>query len=100
MQCVCRAGQTHGLTLNWKKLEILPVKISCEILRPEGLPIKQNMSMTYLGCTLSSDGTAKTELHRSLGAAKAEFEKLKQIWNHFQISIARKILIFRSLYYQ
>ena len=50
----------------------------------------------YLGCILTADGSASSELNRRLGGAREEFEKLRRVWAHAGISRARKLEIFNT----
>jgi hypothetical protein len=94
MALIDEAGAQYGLYLNWKKLEVLPVRCTADLPMPDGTKIKVRQNMKYLGSTLASDGQAVAELTMRLGAAEADFRKLKQIWSHGNISKPRKLQIY------
>ena len=52
--------------------------------------------MTYLGSLLCSDGTAGSELKRRIGAAREVFDKLCRVWDHSNITVARKLQIYSA----
>jgi len=94
MQCVRRAGSVYGLTFNWKKLELVSPTDIPSIYAPTGDEIKPKKQTVYLGCIITADGTAGSELNRRIGGAREEFEKLRRVWAHSGISRGRKLEIF------
>ena len=49
MTCIGEAGSQYGLSFNWSKLELLPVRTSATICTPAGERIEEKTSMVYLG---------------------------------------------------
>ena len=96
MQAVADAGKTYGLSLNFSKVEALPVGCDCSLLAPDGSQIKAKDQIIYLGNVLCADGSAASEVSRRLGAARGEFDKLNRVWKHASITTARKIEIFNA----
>ena len=70
MHCVRRAGSVRGLSFNWKKLELVSSTENASISAPTGDAIKPKGQIVYLGCAITADGTAGSELNRRLGAAR------------------------------
>jgi hypothetical protein len=96
MHCIGRAGSKYGLSFNWRKLEILPVRCDAKIAKPDGSYIIEKDRLVYLGSLLSSDGLAGPELNRRLGAAKAEFHTLSKVWSHAKLDTTKKLQIFEA----
>ena len=96
MTCIRRAGTTYGLTFNWSKLEVLPVRCQALINKPDGSQVVQKDRMVYLGATLSNDGQISSELSRRLGAAQAEFGTLSKVWAHSTLALKKKLQIFQA----
>jgi hypothetical protein len=94
MNCIGRAGSHYGLSFNWRKLEVLPVRCEAKICKPDGAYVPEKSSLVYLGSLLSSDGLAGSELNRRLGAASSEFKTLSRIWSHAKLSVEKKLRIF------
>jgi hypothetical protein len=90
------AGSNYGLSFNWSKLEVMPVRCDARIQKPDGASVKSVQQLVYLGSLLCSDGRIGSELGRRIGAAQGEFNKLSKIWSHTVISKARKLKIFEA----
>ena len=90
------AGANYGLSFNWKKLEVLPVRCDADIHKPDGSSVQQKDSITHLGAVLSADGRVHTELARRIGAAEAEYKLLSRVWSHSTLNRDRKIQLFNS----
>ncbi|KAI8497134.1 hypothetical protein Bbelb_250830 [Branchiostoma belcheri] len=54
-------------------------------------------SFTYLGGTLTKDGTSKVEVHRRIALATAAMARLTRIWKSKNISFAVKYKLYKSL---
>ena len=93
MTCVGEMGQEYGLSFNWSKLEVLPVRTNAHILKPDGEPVKTKTSMMYLGAMLSNDGRVGSELGRRIGNAEGDFRVLRKVWNHSTLTMRRKLHI-------
>ena len=50
----------------------------------------------YLGRTIYSSGRVANELTRKLGAAWADFQKLRKSWNHSSLSKTRKLEVYQA----
>ena len=50
------ARHNYGLTLNWHKLELLPVRCEADIVLPDGTTVDTKESIVYLGSLLSRSG--------------------------------------------
>ena len=96
MEAVADAGAVYGLSLNWSKVEALPVGCDCRILAPDGSAVSTKQQMVYLGSVLSADGKSGSEISRRLGAARSEFDKLLRVWKHSKIPALRKVAIFEA----
>jgi hypothetical protein len=96
MTCVGKAGRNYGLSFNWSKLEVMPVRCAHQFYSPTGEKIKQKDHMRYLGSLLSNDGRIGTELNARLGAARSDFETLCKVWSHTSISKDRKLQLFNA----
>ena len=96
MHQVGQAGREYGLSFNWKKIEMLPVRMQARIDRPDGQPIACKESMVYLGSSLSADGRIGSELGRRLGMAQSDFRTLQRVWAHSSVNRNRKLLLFNA----
>ena len=66
MNCIGKAGQAYGLSFNWSKLEMLPVKVTGDIYTPEGAKVAVTHAIIYLGSALSVDCQVGPGLSRRL----------------------------------
>ena len=96
LNLVVAVGNTYGLELNSGKTILLQIRTNAGIVGPDGEPIKCKDSAVYLGGLLSVDGKPSAELTRRLGEAKAIFQKLCLVWNHANLSKARKHRILEA----
>ena len=96
MTTIGRVGAEYGLSFNWSKLEVLPVRATTAIYKPDGTAVQNKDSMLYLGSSLSADGRAGSELNRRLGMARADFSTLARVWKHASISRRRKLQILNA----
>ena len=94
MTCIGRAGGSYGLSVNWNKLEAMPVRTIAQLKKPDGNDIVTKEAILYLGSLLSADGRNGSEINRRIGMAKADFETLMRVWRHTSISRKRKLRIF------
>lgn len=97
MDCICRRGHTYGLSFNASKLESLFMNCDGELFNERGDSIPHKDNLKYLGALLCADGRSASEISRRIGAAKSEFELLKQCWQHAPLSTARKMKLYSSL---
>ena len=96
MQCVGEIGSEYGLSLNWKKIEMLDVGHGGTIRKADSTVLHGKDSTVYLGSTLSADGRIATELGRRIGLAEQVFKELTKVWSHANISRARKFECFQA----
>ena len=91
MWMVINVGKQYGLQLNWKKVELMSVRSSCEVHDALGNLLNSKDQFAYLGAQINSDGRIDSELGRRLGLASADFKLLKRIWIYSNLNIDRKI---------
>ena len=91
MDCVMSTGKEYGLTLNWSKVEVLPVRTHACLFDTDGDTIQTKSSIIYLGSLLAADGRIASELGRRLGMAKKEFQVVQMIWSHSTLTRSAKI---------
>ena len=94
LESIAQAGQEYGLTFNWKKLEVLPVRIEAKIVTPTHEQVTNKESMVYLGSLLPADGRIASEIRRRLGAAQADLNVLSRVWRHSTLNRKKKLRIF------
>ena len=97
MDCIRQCGRCYGLSLNASKLESLFFNCDGELFSERGERIPHKEGLKYLGALLSADGRCTSEISRRLGAAKAEFDLLKQCWQHARVSTRTKLQLYNSL---
>jgi len=97
LDSIAAAGKNYGMELHWKKFQFIQVNGTITLNAPDGTVIQQSDLMTYLGTTLYADGGVKSELNRKLGAAWAEFCKLKRLWNRAALPKSRRIQIYNAV---
>ncbi len=84
------------MQLNWKKVEMLPVRCNDQLFNPDGLPISAADSFIYLGAMISNDAGMESELSRRIGMAVTDFKALKKIWSHSDVTLHRKYQLYMS----
>ena len=89
-------GPWHGLRLNWKKCEVLPIGCEASIAAPDGSYLTCKSSISYLGSYLDATGAGGPEICRRLGEAKGQFDKLARVWRHSTLHPQQKIRIFQA----
>jgi len=97
MDCIRECGRTYGLSLNAGKLESLFFNCDGELFNETGERIPHKQNLKYLGAILNADGRCTSEVARRVGAAKSEFDLLKQCWQHACLSTGRKAKLYDSL---
>ena len=90
-------GAEYGLTLNWNKVEALPVRCDVTLKSTDNKDIAIKDSILYLGALIANDGRISSEFNRRLGLASADFKSLSQCWNHSWLSRNDKYEIYRVL---
>ena len=96
MNSIAAAGQEYGLTFNWSKLEVMPVRTAGKIITPSGSFVKEKCSLKYLGSSVSNDGCTDTELGQRVGLAKRGFDSLQRISAHAKLTMHRKMEILNA----
>ena len=94
MQCVASQGKLYGLSLNFSKVECMPINCENPLVDPSGNSIKTKSKLKYLGAHLAADGTITSELSQKLGQAECEFKALSRVWSHSKISRRFKYQIY------
>ena len=97
MSAVSACGNQHGLQLHWGKLQLMNVRTSGMIKRPDGTAIEPTNIIVYLGASISDDGRVGKELARRLGMARREFSCLTRIWKHCSLPRQRKLQILNAM---
>jgi len=97
LAAVCDAGSECGLELHWGKLQLLKIRGTEDVKRPDGSIIEASQSMGYLGTVLREDGRIGPELARRLGMASADCRTLLRLWRHTSVPKQRKLKGFRSV---
>ena len=70
MACVENCGKHYGLSLNWRKVELMKVRSNAHLQNGAGDLVQEKEALTYLGTQLASDGRCGSELNRRIGMAK------------------------------
>ena len=91
-----RAGATYGMRLHWGKTQALCVGDADCLNKPDGTLFEETSSLQYLGAVLSRDGRVDSEISRKLGAARADFNQLRQLWGHSCVTLRDKVDYFRA----
>ena len=86
MTAIGDIGAEYVLSFMWKKLEVLPVRTTAAILKPDGSTVAVKDSLLYLGSSLDADGRNGSEL----------ISTLSKVWAHSSLSRPRKLDILRS----
>jgi len=94
MDCVTAQGKLYGLSLNFSKVECMPVNCECTLLDPDGSQIQTKSKLKYLGAHMAADGTLDSELGQKLGIAAQEFKTLQQVWAHSSLSRQFKFQVY------
>ena len=97
LKAVAAAGKNYGMALHEDKFQLLQIGAKPVIRNVNKKTIQSSSSLTYLGATLAEDGRVGSELARRVGAAKADFRALRQVWRGSSLSRQRKLKIYQSL---
>ena len=95
-----------GLKINAKKTQSMafgkstgqrPYNEQCTLdITVDGSPVEQVSHFTYLGTTISSDGTIDRDLTNRINKASGAFNQLGNIWKNRNIYKSTKIRIYKS----
>ena len=96
MDIVVRLGAFYGLSINWNKVEVMPIQCDVKIRGASGSFLESKSSLAYLGATIHQNGSIDSELCRRLGMASQEFKALCAVWNHTNFGYLEKFAIFRA----
>ena len=97
--CFADASRLFGLEVSLKKTEVLHQPAPNEEYRPphisiSGTELKTTQQLTYLGCTISSDGKIDNEIDNRLAKANSSFVRLyKRVWNNKNLKSKTKIRV-------
>ena len=75
------------------------MNINCDAMlihQPDGSCISCKSSLKYLGAQLAADGLIDSEIAQKIGRASQDFKVLKQFWNHCNIPIQFKFIVFSA----
>ena len=97
LDAVIYEGKWYGLELNWKKTVLMRVRNTGSLGDPSGNTLAVVEQAVYLGGLLNTGCTAKPEFTRRLGEARGVFKSLQQCWSHANISMARKVELYRAI---
>ena len=67
MDLIVQFGSQYGLSINWKKVEIMTVRCDAQISSADGKILDPKTSLAYLGATIHNSGVIDSELNRRLG---------------------------------
>ena len=96
LNAIVEEGKKYGLELNWDKTVQIQVSTGISISRPDGGAIKTVREAVYLGGLITCDGRVASELSRRIGEATGVFIKLRKMWSHSSVGVARKFKIYES----
>ena len=96
MRSIEVCGRTYGLSLNFDKIEALPVKCLQTIQNSDGSAVKTKECLKYLGCSLDSNGRMMGELKQKIAIARDEFNQLSKVWNHTTVFVKVKRAVFQQ----
>jgi hypothetical protein len=91
-----RAGATYGMSLHWGKTQALCVGDAAGLRKPDRSAFEDTGFLVYLGALLNADGRIDSELSRTLGTARADFNQLQRIWGHGGVPLRDKLQYFRA----
>ena len=96
LSCSVDIGSEYGLEMNWSKVELMRVQSNDLVTGPGGRVLQPKDSFIYLGSSVAADGDVNSELSRRLGMARADFDKIRQVWSHTRLSNKEKLQISTS----
>jgi hypothetical protein len=96
LACIVAVGMENGLEMNWQKVELLNIKCSRPLVRPDGQLVESKDALIYLGSQVAADGDVSSELARRLGMAQADFNRLRQVWCHSGLSTQERYTVYAS----
>ena len=96
------ASNKFGLKINIKKTEVLYQPNSTrnreEDIMVDGNKLNSVLEFTYLGSTISSNGSIDDEIERRMAKASASFGRIRQrLWNNHLVSMRVKGTIYRAI---
>ena len=93
---VIEIAEAYGLKPNWKKTKHLQIGHGTDLYDTIGEPLTVSQQEVYLGSLVTCSGRATASINRRLGEARSSFMKVKQIWQHANITKHRKVDIYMS----
>ena len=97
------ASKGFGLTINIKKTEVLiqdtdNKKLNPRVVLLNGTSLAEVVKFTYLGSTISNNGTIDAEISRRIQSAASAFGKLRShLWDKRGIHLKTKIKVYRPI---
>ena len=96
LSCIVDCGRKYGLEMNWKKVELMRIKTTDNVASPDGQNLAPKSSFIYLGTSIAANGNVDSELARRLGMARADFDKIHQVWSHTRLTKWKKYQIYTT----
>jgi len=96
LDAVADHGARYGLSLNWDKTVLMPIRHDGSVSAPDGTRVRCVDHAVYLGGLLSQDGNPASELSRRIGEAGRTLEALSRVWKHANITRERKLEVYRA----
>ena len=94
LDCLIRSAAVYRLKPNWDKTVHFRSRHENHLHDPSGAPIKVVTQFTYLGSFLNADGKADYAVGRRIGESRSAFKSLQVVWNHANLTRARKLEVF------
>ena len=100
MKVIAEKSEEMGLELNVKKTVCMVMSRKPNIpgcnLKHKGEIIQQVDKFSYLGFTLSSDGTCTAEIKKRIAVAKDSFNKMRPIFKNRNLRLSTKIRVLKA----
>ena len=94
---VNQTSKATGLKINKKKTESLRINAaSSNAFRVDGEDIKEVVTFTYLGATVTNTGGASEDIQIRIGKARQSYHRLSNIWRSGVLGRKTKLKIFQA----
>ena len=97
------ASKRFGLTIDMKKTVVLiqdthNKKLNSLVVLLNGTPLAEVDRFTFLGTTISNNGTIDAEISRRIQSAASAFGKLRsRLWDQRGIHLKTKMKVYRAI---
>ena len=97
------ASKRFGLMINIKKTEVLiqdihNKKLNSRVVLLNGKPLAELDKFSYMGSTISNNGTIDAEISRRIQSAASAFGKLRsRLWDQRGIHLKTKTKVYRAI---